>query len=83
MSAGERTRLSLARALLADRPVLLLDEPTAGLDAAVADKVTDELLAPHDRTVLLVTHRSSGLDRVDEVVELDDGRVVRREVREG
>jgi thiol reductant ABC exporter CydC subunit len=82
MSAGERTRLSLARALLADRPVLLLDEPTAGLDAAVADQVTDELLAPRDRAVLLVTHRTSGLDRVDEIVELDDGRVVRRDARD-
>jgi thiol reductant ABC exporter CydC subunit len=82
MSAGERTRLSLARALLADRPVLLLDEPTAGLDATVADQVTDELLGPGERTVLLVTHRSGGLDQVDEVIELEEGRVVQREVRE-
>jgi thiol reductant ABC exporter CydC subunit len=82
MSAGERTRLSMARALLADRPVLLLDEPTAGLDVTVADQVTDELLAPRDRTVVLVTHRSGGLDQVDEIIALEDGRVVRRDVRE-
>ncbi len=79
MSAGERTRLSLARALLADRPVLLLDEPTAGLDAENADALTAELLAEHDgRCVVLITHRLAGLQAVDEVVVLDQGSVIAR-----
>jgi thiol reductant ABC exporter CydC subunit len=79
MSAGERVRLSLARALLSQRPVLLLDEPTAGLDPETADALTAELLAARgDRSVLLVTHRLTGLSGVDEIVVLDSGRVVQR-----
>jgi ABC-type transport system involved in cytochrome bd biosynthesis fused ATPase/permease subunit len=71
LSGGQRRRLALARALLADPPVLVLDEPTEHLDEATADAVTDDLLAAtKGRTVLLITHRRYGLDRVDRVVEL-------------
>jgi ABC-type multidrug transport system fused ATPase/permease subunit len=79
MSAGERIRLALARAFLADRPVLLLDEPTAGLDPETATALTRELLdVARDRAVLLVTHRLSGLSNVDEVIVLDQGKIVQR-----
>jgi ATP-binding cassette subfamily C protein CydCD len=79
MSAGERARLALARALLADRPVLLLDEATAGLDPHTADALTRDLLdARGDRAVVLVTHRLADLDDVDEVIELNEGRIVQR-----
>ena len=71
VSGGEYQRLTLARSLLSDAPVLVLDEPTAHLDAATAQAVVrDAFDAAAGRTVLLITHRPEGLDLVDEVVTL-------------
>jgi len=71
LSGGQRQRLVVARALLADAPVLVLDEPTAHLDPATAERLIDDVLdAAADRTVLLITHRLEGLDRMHEVVRL-------------
>ncbi|MGW2234549.1 thiol reductant ABC exporter subunit CydD [Streptomyces sp. NPDC001759] len=79
LSGGQRQRLALARALLADFPVLVLDEPAEHLDLATADALTADLLAATEgRTTLLITHRLAGLEAVDEVVVLDAGRVVQR-----
>ncbi|WP_406488361.1 thiol reductant ABC exporter subunit CydD [Streptomyces phaeochromogenes] len=79
MSGGQRQRLALARALLADFPVLVLDEPAEHLDLATADALTADLLAATEgRTTLLITHRLAGLEAVDEVIVLDGGRVVQR-----
>ncbi|MCT4357663.1 thiol reductant ABC exporter subunit CydD [Streptomyces sp. Je 1-79] len=79
LSGGQRQRLALARALLADFPVLVLDEPAEHLDLATADALTDDLLlATEGRTTVLITHRLHGLDAVDEVVVLDEGRTVQR-----
>ncbi|MDH6517919.1 ATP-binding cassette subfamily C protein CydCD [Streptomyces sp. SAI-124] len=79
LSGGQRQRLALARALLADFPVLLLDEPAEHLDLPTADALTADLLAATEgRTTLLITHRLAGLESVDEVVVLDEGRVVQR-----
>ncbi|WP_189931652.1 thiol reductant ABC exporter subunit CydD [Streptomyces aurantiogriseus] len=79
LSGGQRQRLALARALLADFPVLILDEPAEHLDLATADALTADLLAATEgRTTLLITHRLAGLEAVDEVVVLDEGRVVQR-----
>ncbi|MFI1466868.1 thiol reductant ABC exporter subunit CydD [Streptomyces wuyuanensis] len=79
LSGGQRQRLALARALLADFPVLLLDEPAEHLDLATADALTADLLAATEgRTTVLITHRLRGLDAVDEVVVLDEGRTVQR-----
>ncbi|OLT27094.1 hypothetical protein BJF79_42845 [Actinomadura sp. CNU-125] len=77
LSGGQRRRVSLARALLADPPVLLLDEPTEGLDPDMAEALmTDVLAATRNRTTLLVTHRPVGLDPSDRIVVLENGRVV-------
>ncbi|MEU0332314.1 thiol reductant ABC exporter subunit CydD [Streptomyces sp. NPDC006193] len=79
LSGGQRQRLALARALLADFPVLVLDEPAEHLDLPTADALTADLLAATEgRTTLLITHRLAGLDAVDEVLVLSAGRVVQR-----
>ncbi|MGW4781012.1 thiol reductant ABC exporter subunit CydD [Streptomyces filamentosus] len=79
LSGGQRQRLALARALLADFPVLVLDEPAEHLDLATADALTEDLMrATEGRTTVLITHRLRGLDAVDEVVVLDGGRTVQR-----
>ena len=79
MSGGERQRLALARALLADPAVLILDEPTAHLDPTARAALTADLLAvTRGRTTLLITHELEGLEDVDEIVVLDHGHVVQR-----
>ncbi|WP_445402702.1 thiol reductant ABC exporter subunit CydD [Streptomyces sp. LE64] len=79
LSGGQRQRLVLARALLADFPVLVLDEPAEHLDLPTADALTTDLMAATvGRTTVLITHRLAGLEEVDEVIVLDAGRVVQR-----
>jgi ATP-binding cassette, subfamily C, bacterial CydC len=80
VSGGEARRISIARALLQDAPVLVLDEPTEGLDARTARDLYAALAAAAcRRTLLLITHRLSGLAQlVDEVVVMDAGRVIER-----
>jgi thiol reductant ABC exporter CydC subunit len=85
MSGGQRQRLAIARALLADFPVLVLDEPGEHLETQTADAILAELLAvtremAPDREIatLLITHRLAGLEEMDEVLVLDRGRVVER-----
>jgi ATP-binding cassette, subfamily C, bacterial CydC len=71
LSGGQRQRIVVARALLANAPVLVLDEPTAHLDGPTAERLIDDVLdAAAERAVLLITHRPEGLDRMDEVVRL-------------
>lgn len=79
MSGGQRQRLAIARALLADFPILILDEPGEHLDTSTADAIVADLLAAtRKRATLLVTHRLARLGEVDEILVLDGGRVVER-----
>ncbi len=79
VSGGERQRLALARAFLADPALLILDEPTAHLDAGSRRALTADLLhATEGRAVLFITHERDGLDQVDQIVVLDHGRVAER-----
>jgi ABC-type multidrug transport system fused ATPase/permease subunit len=78
VSGGERQRIALARAVLADRPVLLADEPAAHLDPATADAVTGFILrSTTDKCVVLVSHRPADARFADVVVRLERGRLQR------
>ncbi|MEA3121023.1 MAG: ATP-binding cassette, subfamily bacterial CydC [Paraburkholderia sp.] len=80
LSGGQARRLAIARALLLDAPVLILDEPTEGLDTATERALLQAVMRLMEgRSVLLITHRLSALtDLVDEVLVMDGGRVVQR-----
>jgi len=84
ISGGQRQRLALARALLADPPLMVLDEPTAHLDPDSRRALTADILSvTRGRATLLITHDLDGLDQVDEIVLLDHGRVVARGTHAG
>ena len=77
VSGGQRQRIALARALLGGGDLLVLDEPTAGLDRATGEQLlADVLEAAPDKTVLLITHRRAEGARFEQVIEMQDGRAV-------
>jgi len=77
LSTGQRQRLSIARAVLKDTPVLLLDEPTASLDVETERRVLANLHAwGKGRAILLVTHRLSTVRQADQIAVIEAGRVV-------
>jgi ABC-type lipoprotein export system ATPase subunit len=78
LSAGERARVALARALAADPPVLLVDEPTGNLDDVSRERMIERLeQAAHDRAVLVATHDPVLLDAAGEVFRVEDGELAR------
>ncbi|MEH2920180.1 cysteine/glutathione ABC transporter ATP-binding protein/permease CydC [Samsonia erythrinae] len=77
LSGGEQRRIALARALLHDAPLVLLDEPTEGLDAETEKRILQRL-RQHcaDKTLIVITHRLYGLDALDRICIMDDGQVI-------
>lgn len=76
LSTGQRQRLSIARAVIKDTPILILDEPTAALDAITEQKVLARLSQwGSQRAILLITHRISTIRQADQILYLDDGHI--------
>jgi ATP-binding cassette subfamily C protein CydC len=79
LSGGERQRLAIARALLKDAPILILDEPTAHLDALTEQAVLGSIQGlMAGRATLLATHRLIEMERMDEILVLRDGSIIER-----
>ncbi len=79
LSGGERQRVAIARAMLKNAPVLIMDEPTRGLDAVTEKEVMSsvrQILS--GKSIMLITHRLTGLEQMDEILVLDKGRIVER-----
>ena len=75
-SGGERHRIALARVLLKDTPVVLLDEPTVALDPLTEHALLEDLFTVLEgRSVVMVTHHLAGIERMDRVVFIEDGRI--------
>ncbi len=77
LSAGQRQRIAIARALLKDAPILILDEATSALDAESEDRVRQALdVLIRGRTSIVIAHRLGTIRRADRIVVLEDGRIV-------
>lgn len=79
LSGGERQRIAIARALLRDTPFVILDEPTANLDAITENALVEQLQTVlGGKGVLWATHRLVGMEKMDEILVLDEGKCIER-----
>lgn len=77
LSGGQRQRVAIARALLKNAPILILDEPTVGLDSLTEEAIMETLAKlMAGRTTILITHRLTGLENMDAILVLKDGRII-------
>lgn len=75
-SGGERHRLALARVLLKDSPIVLLDEPTVGLDPITEQKVIDTFMKElTNKTLIWITHHLQGIDQMDQIIFIENGKI--------
>lgn len=75
-SGGERHRLALARVLLKDTPIVLLDEPTVGLDPITEQAVINTILTQlKDKTLIWITHHLQGIEKMNQIIFLEDGKL--------
>lgn len=77
LSGGQRQSIAIARALLFDPPILILDEPTASMDNTTESRMKRRLMAGvKEKTLILITHKASMLDMVDRIIVMDNGRLI-------
>ncbi len=76
LSEGQLQRIAIARALLTDAPILLLDECTSALDTMTEIKLLENLKNAKDKTVILITHRTAALDICDSVIRVEDSKIL-------
>lgn len=79
LSGGQKQKIALARALLHDRPIVIFDEATSSTDEYSEQQINSLLHTKFiDKTVIVVTHRTNILNEMDQIVELEDGRIVKK-----
>jgi ATP-binding cassette subfamily B protein len=77
LSGGQRQRLALARALLRDSPILLLDDPISQVDSETGQRIIDALQSDRtERTMVIASHRLSALRSADVIISLSEGRII-------
>ncbi|MCG8426138.1 MAG: ATP-binding cassette domain-containing protein, partial [Chromatiales bacterium] len=79
LSGGQAKRIAIARALLKSAPILILDEPTEGIDAATEQALMNAVYdTMASRTLLLISHRMTGLEMMDEIIVMEKGEIIER-----
>jgi putative ABC transport system ATP-binding protein len=81
MSGGQQQRVGIARAIVADPPILLCDEPTGDLDRSTADEILgllQQLNRQHNKTIVMVTHDPKAADHATRQLEMDKGQLIER-----